>query len=247
MGGSLQYCPVFKASEILGDRWVLLILREMLVGGETGFNRILRGLPGISRSVLTDRMRMLERVGVVSRSSDESGRTLGYHLTPAGRDLKPVLLALGEWGATWQMSDGPLEEELLPELIVLSMARMVKRDAVPPGRTVIQFDFRRPKWRAWMVLEPSEVSICLQYPGFDVDLAVRTDTGALYRVYLGQAELGGLMKAGKLALDGSQAMQRGFCRQWFGWSNFASASREAVARRKAAEQLPSRPAVTLRT
>ena len=78
-----QYCPVAKASEILGDRWTLLIVREML-GGASGFNELQRGLPGISRSVLTDRMRALERAEVIERRTGPKGRTLEYRLTPAG-------------------------------------------------------------------------------------------------------------------------------------------------------------------
>jgi DNA-binding HxlR family transcriptional regulator len=78
-----QYCPVAKATEVLGDRWTLLIVREML-GGATGFNELQRGLPGISRSVLTDRMRGLERSEIVERRAGPSGRTLEYRLTLAG-------------------------------------------------------------------------------------------------------------------------------------------------------------------
>src|SRR5215207_1319186 len=93
-----QYCPVAKATEILGDRWTLLIVREML-GGASGFNELQRGLPGISRSVLTERLRSLERAEIVARRTGPKGRTLEYRLTPAGRDLEPVVQAIGEWGA----------------------------------------------------------------------------------------------------------------------------------------------------
>jgi DNA-binding HxlR family transcriptional regulator len=89
-----QYCPVAKATEILGDRWTLLIVREML-GGARGFNELQRGLPGISRSVLTDRMRALERAEVIERRTGPKGRTLEYRLTSAGRDLQPVVQAIG--------------------------------------------------------------------------------------------------------------------------------------------------------
>ena len=99
-----QYCPVAKATEILGDRWTLLIVREML-GGASGFNELQRGLPGISRSVLTDRMRALERAEVIERRTGPKGRTLEYRLTSAGRDLEPVVQAIGEWGATWSFTE----------------------------------------------------------------------------------------------------------------------------------------------
>jgi DNA-binding HxlR family transcriptional regulator len=229
-----QYCPIAKASEILGDRWTLLIVREML-GGASGFNELQRGLPGISRSVLADRLRSLERAEVVERRTGPKGRTLDYRLTVAGRDLEPVVQAIGEWGVTWSFTD-PRPEELDPDLLVVWIARHVDRERLPPDRTVVQFDFHDPAKRYWMVLERSEVSVCLQHPGFDVDLEVNVDTGTLYRVYLGRADLGGAMRAHKLTLSGPTSLQHAFGR-WFTWSAFARASRHADKRRRAASRL----------
>lgn len=238
-----QYCPVAKATEILGDRWTLLIMREML-GGASGFNELQRGLPGISRSVLTSRMRALERAEVVERRKGPKGRTLEYRLTPAGRDLQPVVQAIGEWGATWSFTE-PRPEELDPDLLIVWMARHVHRERLPVNRTVVKFDFRDPKRRYWMVLEPNEVSVCLQHPGFDVDLEVIVDTATLYLVYLGRADLGGAIRAGQVTISGPPVLQRGFGR-WFTWSAFASASRSADKRRAAASRLDSPRRVELR-
>ena len=229
-----QYCPIAKASEVLGDRWTMLIVREML-GGVSGFNQLQRGLPGISRSVLTDRLRSLERAEIIERRTGPKGRTLDYRLTPAGRDLDPVVQAIGEWGVTWSFTD-PRPEELDPDLLIVWMARHVNREQLPADRTVVQFDFRDPAKRYWMVLEPFDVSVCLQHPGFDVDLEVGVDTATLYRVYLGCAELGGAMQARKLTMSGPRALQRAFGR-WFAWSAFAPASRQADERRSAASRL----------
>jgi DNA-binding HxlR family transcriptional regulator len=232
--GYAQYCPIAKASEVLGDRWTLLIVRELL-GGASGFNELQRGLPGISRSVLTDRLRSLERAEIVERRTGPKGRTLAYRLTPAGRDLEPVVQALGEWGATWSFTD-PRPEELDPDLLIVWIARHVEREQLPPDRTVVQFDFHDPAKRYWMVLEPADVSVCLQHPGFDVDLHVVVDTATLYRIYLGRADLGGALRAGRLTLSGPRPLQRAFGR-WFAWSAFAPASRRAGERRSAASRL----------
>ena len=234
--GYAQYCPIAKASEILGDRWTLLIVRELL-GGVSGFNELQRGLPGISRSVLTDRLRSLERAEVIERRTGPKGRTLDYRLTLAGRDLEPVVQAIGEWGVTWSFTD-PRREELDPDLLIVWMARHVDREQLPPNRTVVRFEFRSPAKRYWMVLEPDDVSVCLQHPGFDVDLDVRVDTATLYRVYLGRAELGAAMRAHKLTLNGPRTLQRGFGR-WFAWSAFAPASRRAEERRRSASRRAS--------
>ena len=143
--------------------------------------------------------------------------------------------ALGEWGATWSFTD-PRPEELDPDLLIVWMARHVDRQRLPPNRTVVRFDFRDPKRRYWMVLEPSEVSVCLQHPGFDVDLEVIVDTTTLYRVYLGRAELVGAIRAGQLTLSGPRTLQRGFG-HWFTWSAFAPASRSAQERRVSRTEL----------
>ncbi|HEY1369754.1 MAG TPA: winged helix-turn-helix transcriptional regulator [Gaiellaceae bacterium] len=234
MRGYAQYCPIAKASEVLGDRWTLLIVREML-GGARGFNELQRGLPGISRSVLADRLRSLERAEIIERRTGPKGRTLDYRLTLAGRDLEAAVQAIGEWGATWSLRD-PRPEELDPYLVTVWMARHADREQLPPDRTVVQFDFRAPAERYWMVLEPSEVSVCLQHPGFDVDLKVTVDTATLYRVYLGRAELAGALRAGQLTMSGPSALQRRFGR-WFAWSAFAPASRRVDERRRAASRL----------
>ena len=130
----------------------------------------------------------------------------------------------------------PRPEELDPDLLIVWMARHVDREQLPPNRLVVQFDFRDPARRYWMVLEASEVSVCLQHPGFDVDLEVTVDTATLYRVYLGRAELRGAMRAGTMTMNGPKTLQRGFGR-WFAWSAFAPASREADERRRAASRL----------
>jgi DNA-binding HxlR family transcriptional regulator len=228
-----QYCPIARAAAILGDRWTLLIVRE-LMHGASGFNEIVRGLPGISRSVLAQRMRALERAGVVDRRTGAAGRTLGYRLTAAGRDLRPVMAAAGEWGATWAFGDPP-PDELDPDLLALWIARHVNPDRLPPGRTVLLLDLRAPRRRFWLVLEAEEVSVCLQHPGFDVDATLSADTAELYRVYLGRTRLREAMARGLVTLEGSARVRRSL-EGWFTWSDFAPAVRAAPERRAAAEQ-----------
>ena len=229
-----QYCPVAKGSETLGDRWTMLIVREMLQG-ISGFNELQRGLPGISRSVLAERLRRLERCEIIERETGPAGRTIRYRLTPAGRDLQPVIDAIGEWGATWAFTE-PRREELDPDLLIVWIARHVDHAQLPLTRTVVQFDLRDPSRRYWIVLGPSEASVCVQHPGFDVDLAVRADTETLYHVYLGQTDLGAMVRAGLVTLTGPTSLRRAIPR-WFTWSKFAAASRGAEQRRKRAARL----------
>ena len=229
-----QYCPVAKGSETLGDRWTMLIVREMLQG-ISGFNELQRGLPGISRSVLAERLRRLERTEIIERETGPGGRTIRYRLTPAGRDLQPVIDAIGEWGATWAFTE-PRPEELDPDLLIVWIARHVDHAELPQARIVVQFDLREPTKRYWLVLGPSEASVCVEHPGFDVALSLRADTKTLYRVYLGQADLAAEIRAGAVTVTGATALRRAMSR-WFTWSKFAAASRGADHRRREAAAL----------
>src|SRR5215218_2963333 len=89
-----QYCPISRALDLLGERWSLMVIRDLVVGS-TRFNDLARGLPGLSRSLLTKRLRQFERAGLVDRLGTQ------YVMTDAGRDLLPVLMGLGEWGSRW--------------------------------------------------------------------------------------------------------------------------------------------------
>ena len=164
-----QYCPVARASEILADRWTPLIVRELLAGLRH-FNDLDRGLPGISRALLVERLRRLERMGIVERRASADGRAVEYAPTRAGRELQRVIDVLGGWGARWAFGD-PRPSELDPVVLLWWMRRRVHRQRLPAGRSVIQFDFRGERSGSyWLVLERTDVSVCLQHPKFDVDV-----------------------------------------------------------------------------
>ena len=133
-----QYCPVSLGSEVLADRWTPLILREMVLGS-TRFNDIERGLPGISRSLLAQRLAHLERKGAVERRPAAAGRGSEYHLTEAGRALEPVLTALGEWAIEWMFTE-PEPEVVDPVTLTWWMHRRVARDRLPDRRVVVELD-----------------------------------------------------------------------------------------------------------
>ncbi len=221
-----QYCPVARASEILADRWTPLIVRELLAGVHR-FNDLDRGLPGISRALLVERLRRLERVGVVERHTSGEGGLTEYRLTRAGRQLQRVIDVLGGWGARWAFGE-PRPSELDPIVLLWWMKRRVRRHRLPPRRVVIQLDFhgaRRGSY--WLVLERTDVSVCLQHPRFEVDLYVTADLEAFYRVWLGRIPLGQALREGSMRLDGMPAVVRAFP-QWFAWSPMAEAVRAAV-------------------
>jgi len=222
-----QYCPVAKAAEIVGDRWTLMVIRELLFG-PVGFNELARGLPGISRSILAQRLRHLQRLGVATHSGPG-----GYRLTPIGEELGATVRSLGEWAARWVLQD-PAQAELDPDLLVLWISRHVDMDALPDRRVVVDFDLRGPRpGRYWLVLErPAHVSICFEDPCLDERhyVYLQAETAALYQVYMGRRLLRDAVDDGALGLSGQPELVRAFSR-WFTWSHFAPILRAASARR----------------
>jgi DNA-binding HxlR family transcriptional regulator len=220
-----QYCPVARACEVLTDRWTLLIARELLAG-ITRFNDLERGLPGISRTLLVQRLDWLEGAGVVERVRRADGRTSEYRLTRAGRELQRVVDAVGTWGARWAFGD-IRPTELDPVLLLWMMRRRVRRRQLPSRRIAVEFRFpgSRPEW-LWLVIERSDVSVCLKHPRLDPVLRITAELGTFYNVWLGRTTIGSAMRAGKVQVDGDVAMTRTFF-QWLKWSPMAKAVRQA--------------------
>jgi DNA-binding HxlR family transcriptional regulator len=214
-----QYCPVARAAEILADRWTPLIVRELVLGSHR-FNEIERGLPGISRSLLVSRLRVLEEAGVVERLPSTHPHVTEYHLSDAGRDLKSVVEALGAWGVRWAFGE-PKLEELDAGLLVWKIHQRIERDALPDRRTVVEFDFTGPHGsRVWLVLQPREVSVCVTPPRFDSDLVVHSDLKFFYRLWLGQVEYDAARRCGAVVVDGPPALVKQLPR-WLMWSPMA--------------------------
>jgi len=224
-----QYCPVAKAAEILGDRWTLLIVRDLICLRARHFNDLVRGLPGISRSLLAQRLQHLERIGIIEREAGGKGRATEYHLTVAGQELQQVIEALLNWGAQWAFGV-PDKADLDPVLLLWWIRRGTHLDRLPPQRVVVQFDFHGARTGSyWLLLEPSDVSVCLQNPGFDIDLLVTADIATFYQVWLGRLSFAESVRHKKVRLDGVPALMRAFP-TWFAWSPAAKAVRTAAAR-----------------
>jgi DNA-binding HxlR family transcriptional regulator len=211
-----QYCPVARALEVVGDRWSLLIVRDLLLGSR-GFNELERGLPGISRSLMAQRLRLLERGGVIARELGADGRARAYALTDSGRELAPVIDAARVWGGRWAFED-PRPGEIDAAWLLTSMLRRRRTEALPPRRLVIEFRLRggrRPL--VWLVLDgPENSEVCLQDPGFPVDLTIVAEVRALFRVWLGRLPREVAERRGLWKMEGSRELVRAFP-AWFQW------------------------------
>ena len=195
-----QYCPMVRAVELLGDRWTLLIVRDMLVGA-TRFNELCRGLPGLSRALLSRRLRQLHGAGLVVRTDD------GYLLTRAGEDLRPLVFGLSEWGARHAFGD-PRPEELDPQLLVWWMHGRIDTASLTK-RAVVQVEIPDRHRTYWLVLEPADVSVCDTDPGFEIDAVLSADLATLYRMWLGRTDLRDAIRAGTISLTGARWIVRG--------------------------------------
>jgi DNA-binding HxlR family transcriptional regulator len=227
MKGYRQFCPVAKAAEIVAERWTPLVLRELLCGS-TGFNQLRRGVPLMSPSLLSRRLRELEQAGIVSRTR-RGARAWEYRLTPSGRELGPIVEQLGVWGKRW--AQAYIEDhDLDAGLLMWDIHRNLHLDRLPLDRTVLEFQFAGAasgKRRWWLVIQnDADVELCLLNPGFDVDLRVQTHLRTLTEIWLGDRELTRAIAEGAMKLEGPAKLVRAFPQ----WLRFGPLSRvERVA------------------
>ncbi|MGH9010875.1 MAG: winged helix-turn-helix transcriptional regulator [Acidimicrobiia bacterium] len=224
MAGYGQFCPVAVAAEVFTERWTPLIVRDLL-DGPARFNDLRRGLPLISPSLLSKRLRMLERVGVVERQTGAGGRS-EYRLTEAGEELGPIVEALGAWGQRWARGD-VRPEHLDASLLMWDIHFRVSPEAVPAGRVVVSFHLEGStdgKSRFWLILNDGKADLCLMDPGHEVDVAVEAHVGAMVRYWLGDTTFADLVRTGELRLSGSRRLVRALP-SWFLRSSFAAVPR----------------------
>lgn len=205
-----QFCPVAKAAEVVAERWTPLVLRE-LFSGSVRFNDLRRGVPLMSPTLLSRRLKELEQAGVVRRARG-AGRGAEYHLTESGRALWPVIEQLGAWGRRWALSE-ITSRDLDAGLLMWDLRRCTVVERLPPGRTVVKFEFTgttsgKRLW--WLVIEDGEVELCLLDPGFEVDLHVRTALRTLTEVWLGRRSCADAVRSGAIALTGPVRLARAF-------------------------------------
>jgi DNA-binding HxlR family transcriptional regulator len=223
-----RFCPVALTTEVLADRWTPMIVRELVLGN-TRFNDIARGLPGISRTLLTQRLRHLERRGVIERWPVPGGSGSEYHLTPAGKDLERIVDAFGRWAVEW-LYDDLAPHEVDPQTLMWWMHRRTDPSRFPAGRVVVEFVFTAPDPQTvWMVLEHGEASVCVQHPGFDTDVQLRGPTAAYSDVFNGPRTWTEVVRSGDLAVVGPPRLVRDLP-AWFVWSPWAGAVRERAGR-----------------
>ncbi|MFN2348931.1 MAG: winged helix-turn-helix transcriptional regulator [Thioalkalivibrio sp.] len=205
-----QFCPLAKAAELLCERWTMILVRE-LVAGSRRFNDLRRGLPRISPTLLSRRLHQLAQAGVVQRLVDDDG-TQSYELTCAGRELAPMVQFMGTWGHRWVGSH--LEEQDLDMgLLMWDIRRGVDAGKFPRQRVVVQFELiEAPTGWAdwWLVSENGEIDLCLEDPGYEVDLLVRCTPRTLTAVWLCRRSVADAEGARELQILGNSSLRKRF-------------------------------------
>ena len=226
-----QYCPVSLATEILGERWTILIIL-VLCDGITRFNDIQRALPRLSASTLAQRLRSLENANVISKRKARGVDVYTYHLTDAGNDLAPIVMKMGRWGQRWARD---LEtEDLDPRHLVWSVHLRLNFDVMPPGRTTIQFEFTDlPSDRRfyWIVVHDRRADVCLKHPGFEPDICVASDIQRFVDAWRGFRSLNKELVSRRIKVSGSKDLIRSFP-NWLLLSSVSNVLRERPGRER---------------
>ena len=215
-----QFCPVAKATEIIGEKWTVLILRELILGS-TRYSELQRALSRISPTLLSRRLKMLEEKGLLVRKSLPGQRSAEYHLTACGRELQPLIEHLAVWGMRWargQMSDSELDVEFL----MWDLQRRLQTDKLPGGETVLCFSFDELKkhktW--WLLVNDGEVDLCTENPGREVDLYVNSGVRTLVEIWHGDLDLRLALREQRVRAHGNVHLVRTMA-QWLGINPYA--------------------------
>jgi DNA-binding HxlR family transcriptional regulator len=215
-----QFCPVAMACELLSTRWTFLVIYELL-HGSTRFNEIRRGVPRMSPTLLSKRLKELEEAKLIERV--ENGTT-EYHLTDSGRDLAPIIEGMGHWATRWIDSECTLAN-LDAQLLMWNMRRKIDPDPLPRRRLVIEFiypELPRERSRYWLIVSPGEgADLCSVDPGFDVDLYVSADLKAMTSAWMGMSRIEDEIDDGKIRLTGDRRMIETLS-QWMKRSRYAT-------------------------
>ena len=215
-----QFCPIAKATEIIGEKWTILIIRELLMGGSR-FSELQRGMSLMSPTILSKRLESLTQHGLVVKKKIPGQRGYEYFPTESCKELLPVIRSLGEWGMRWAHANLN-ERDYDVELLMLYIKRSIVPDKLVGKQTVIRFHFTdikvHPNW--WLVVKGDDVDLCVNDPGRDVDVYFTTSVKSLADIWMGDNTYRKAIKDGHLKVIGNKTLTRNIT-AWMSNSLFA--------------------------
>lgn len=220
-----QYCPLALSSQIVGSRWTMLIIRELLFGAHS-FNDISKGVPRMSRTLLSNRLKEMVNCGLLEKSNNSEMQGQ-YHLTKAGHALAPIITDIARWGQEW-LNTSPLLEDIDVDLLMWDIGRNAVFLDTLPKKFVVEFhltDAPEGKKSHWLVFEDKEIEICIFDRGFDVDVFFEVDIKTLTQVWMGWKNFDEAKNQQKIILKGSKKHLD--CAEiWLGKSALADVKRQ---------------------
>jgi len=215
-----QFCPIAKATEIIGEKWTLLVVRELLMGG-TRFSELQRGLSMISPTMLSKRLDTLEQHGLVMKKKIPNQKGYEYFPTKSCSELLPIIKSLGDWGMRWARSN-LTEKDYDVELLMLYLKRSINPENLIGNETIIRFKFTDikdyPNW--WMITKGSEVDLCVNDPGKEIDVYFTTTVKTMAGIWMGDTTYKKAIASDELKLVGPKALTKDIS-SWMEISVFA--------------------------
>ncbi len=234
--GYALFCPVSMACLLLEPRWTMLILCEMYSGSER-FSDIQRGVPGMSPSLLSRRLKEMQQSGLIERVPGSRGGQASYITTPMADELRPIIGALGDW-AHRNLDPEPGYQALDARVLMWNLRRKVNYAALPNRRAVVKFtltEAEKPDYEAWLVLRPGHgTDLCMIDPKDEVDLFVQADLRAFTEAFMGHSTFAREIDAGRIELIGDAAMARSLSK-WLIRSRFSGDPQDMLHLDHAAE------------
>ena len=216
-----QFCPVAKAAEILCEKWVILVLRELMMGS-TRFGQLRSGLPKISPSILSRRLKTLEEQSIILRTKKTNSNGYEYHLTESGEELRPIVLGFGSWGHKWAKNKIS-NEDLDAGFLLWDMRRRLNTKYFQNKRVVIHIEFTEQSARDrywWMVIDNNEIDLCFEDTGHEPDIVIISTLATMTNVWLGYEKLEKMTLDNKIKILGPKEYTKNISR-WIGKSTFA--------------------------
>jgi DNA-binding HxlR family transcriptional regulator len=222
-----QFCPIAKATEILGEKWTIIILREILMGA-CRFNTLQRGLGGISPALLTSRLKSLEEQGMVVRRKVSGQKGYEYYPTEACQALLPVLISMGEWGLIWARHN-VLDEDFDVDFLIFYLERSVDPSKLIGNESVIRFKFTDLTEQSdyWLLVKNENIDLCLKDPGKDVDVYFTCTIRTMHDVWMGDRTYRDAIKSGDLYVHGEPSLTRNIS-SWLRPSIFGESKRSPL-------------------
>lgn len=203
-----QFCPIAKATEILGEKWTILIIRELIMGS-TRFNELQRGLSLISPTLLSKRLDSLVANGLILKKKIPGQKGYEYFATESCKELMPVIIGMGEWGMRWARSNLS-EKDYDVELLMLYLKRSIVLEKLVGKETVVRFKFtdikQYPDW--WLVVRGDELDLCVNDPGKEVDVYFTSSVKTLADIWMGDNNYKKAQNNGELKIVGDPQLTR---------------------------------------